>query len=225
MTTETTETKPAPLTAWWGVGPQPVGAIAGWGARGIVETACRAERTPTGRVRIRRWQVVYESVCTVGLLHDRQSSFGPGALQAALFRIVNDRVLPEVRSAVEAAPRNPGGEIRVAQGVCARWENQGPGGYCWISVWILDEGAPDLTDVIWSGGAKGFQVPPVPGDRIKVTMNGIGPAVVLGRFEEHGYLGLMVLPDNPPEWLVKQSGASTPVGVYGAEIAPLEAAL
>lgn len=223
MTTESTETKPAYITDWWGVGPQPAGALAGWGARGIVETSHRPERTPTGRPRTRRGQIVYQPVWTVGLLHDRQSSFGPEALQGALSRIVSDRVLTEVWSAVAANPRNPGGEIKVARGVSARWKNQGPGGYCWISVWILDEGEPDLTDVRWSGGAKGFQVPPVPGDRIKVTMNGIGPAVVLGRFEEQGYLGLMVLPDNPPEWLVKQSGASTPVGVYGAEIAPLEA--
>jgi hypothetical protein len=48
-----------------------------------------------------------------------------------------------------------------------------------------------------------FPVPNV-GDRVTITMNGIGPAVVVGYFEEGEYLGVMTKPINPPQWLKDQ---------------------
>jgi hypothetical protein len=42
------------------------------------------------------------------------------------------------------------------------------------------------------------------GDEIRITMNGIGPATVVGFFEEGGYVGVMTKATNPPAWLKKQ---------------------
>lgn len=52
----------------------------------------------------------------------------------------------------------------------------------------------------WSGSVP----PPSIGSEIHVTMNGIGPAIVTGYFESEGWLGIMMLPINPPKWLVQQ---------------------
>lgn len=58
----------------------------------------------------------------------------------------------------------------------------------------------DFKDLQWS--AK-FPLPQL-GDRIYITMNGIGWAIVKGFFASHGYLGVMTKPENPPEWLKTQ---------------------
>ena len=223
-------TAPAPLTAgpapapapapaeWWGSLPHPEGAICGWSARGIVERVTRGALTPTGRVRKRAGRPVSETVWTVSLVYNRQAAFGPAGLRAALEAIVG-RVLRDVRAAVEADPHVEAGEVEVGPGVRALFRNDGPGGYCRISVWIID--APPPEGAMWSGAARGIPAPPLPGDRVRVRMNGIGPGTVLGRFTEYGYAGLVVLPDDPPDWYVRQNGAGATAGVFGAEIEPL----
>ena len=42
------------------------------------------------------------------------------------------------------------------------------------------------------------------GDQIRITMNGIGPAVVVGFFYQEGFLGVMTQALTPPRWLVEQ---------------------
>lgn len=54
--------------------------------------------------------------------------------------------------------------------------------------------------LLWSAS---FPLPRI-GDRIVITMNGIGPAIVKGYFSEHGYLGVMTRALKPPAWLRKQ---------------------
>jgi hypothetical protein len=49
----------------------------------------------------------------------------------------------------------------------------------------------------WSGD---FPLPKV-GDRIYITMNGIGWAYVMGYFASEDYLGVMTLATKPPAWL------------------------
>jgi hypothetical protein len=53
----------------------------------------------------------------------------------------------------------------------------------------------------WSGD---FPLPKV-GDRIYITMNGIGWAFVQGYFESEGYLGVMTFATKPPAWLRQQN--------------------
>lgn len=52
----------------------------------------------------------------------------------------------------------------------------------------------------WSGKKE----LPAIGAKVKVTMNSLGPAEVVGYYESHGYLGLMVKFENPPEWYRRQ---------------------
>lgn len=78
---------------------------------------------------------------------------------------------------------------------------------------VADNGAPGFIHtrteadrkrlaIKWSGPKP---VPPAVGSRVTVTMNGIGPGVVLGYFIESNWVGLHVLPDNPPDWFVRQN--------------------
>jgi hypothetical protein len=60
--------------------------------------------------------------------------------------------------------------------------------------------------------------PPIVGQRVIVGVNEIGLSQVLGYFEEEGFLGVIVKPDNPPAWYVKQNGAGAPCGVFGPEL-------
>lgn len=64
--------------------------------------------------------------------------------------------------------------------------------------------------------------PPKVGERVKVTMNGLGPAVVTGYAVQDGFLGVLVKLESPPEWHVKQNfGRMGDSLVFGPEIAPL----
>jgi hypothetical protein len=73
------------------------------------------------------------------------------------------------------------------------------GGKGWIC--RLSEG----DKMVWSNDR------PLPelGQKIKVTMNGIGFATVIGYFSETvnegSYIGVMAVPHNPPQWLKKQN--------------------
>jgi hypothetical protein len=82
--------------------------------------------------------------------------------------------------------------------------------------------APPEGGLIWAG-KDGFQPPPV-GSKVMVRMNGLGAAEVKGYFSQEGYLGLLVVMDNAPEWYVKQNGDAKKVGhVFGPEVKALEA--
>ena len=50
---------------------------------------------------------------------------------------------------------------------------------------------------------------PIPsvGSEVNVKINGIGKSTVLRYFHEHGFLGLLVQPQDPPAWYNKQNGA------------------
>jgi hypothetical protein len=74
--------------------------------------------------------------------------------------------------------------------------------------------------LIW-GGKDGFVPPPV-GEKIIVRINSLGEAEVKGYFSQDGFLGLLVVLDNAPEWYVKQNGDAKKVGhVFGPEVKPL----
>lgn len=62
----------------------------------------------------------------------------------------------------------------------------------------------------WDGARDSQQVPKI-GQRVNIVMNGIGPAVVKGYFYSRssdwdglGWVGVMTLPENPPQWLKDQ---------------------
>ena len=65
---------------------------------------------------------------------------------------------------------------------------------------------------------------PIPaiGSEVNVTINGIGRSKVLKYFVEHGFIGLLVQPLNPPTWYAKQNGADEPCHVFPAEVTELQ---
>lgn len=73
---------------------------------------------------------------------------------------------------------------------------QGPNGP--LPVYHAD-GIP--VDMMWSGKMSLPQL----GDRVRLTINSIGWGKVEGYCVSHGYLGLLVRPENPPAWYVKQT--------------------
>ena len=62
---------------------------------------------------------------------------------------------------------------------------------------------------------------PAVGETINVRINSIGASVVKKYFVEHGFLGLLVQPLNPPAWYIKQNGADEPCHVFPAEVEEL----
>jgi len=61
-----------------------------------------------------------------------------------------------------------------------------------------------------------FSLPSI-GQRIYISMNGIGWASVKGYFVSEGYLGVMTLAENPPKWLVDQRQAAKLEPSYDSE--------
>ena len=55
--------------------------------------------------------------------------------------------------------------------------------------------------------------PPVDSE-VTVKINGIGRSKVLRYFVEHGFIGLIVMPLNPPDWYKKQNASTTDSALY-----------
>lgn len=71
----------------------------------------------------------------------------------------------------------------------------------------------EFEELQWSSN-KPF---PKVGSEVCVSINSIGRSKVLKYFVEHGYIGLLVQPLNPPAWYIKQNGADEPCHVYPSE--------
>ena len=71
---------------------------------------------------------------------------------------------------------------------------------------------------------------PLIGTEVNVTINGIGRSVVKKYFVEHGFIGLLVQPLNPPDWYKTQNASTKdsdlydwqPCHVYPAEVTELQ---
>lgn len=63
---------------------------------------------------------------------------------------------------------------------------------------------------------------PARGTEVNVRINGIGRSVVQKYFVEHGFIGLIVKPHNPPDWYIKQNGADAVCHVFPAETTELQ---
>ena len=60
---------------------------------------------------------------------------------------------------------------------------------------------------------------PIPAvdSEVEVKINGIGRSKVVKYVVEHGFIGLVVQPQNPPTWYIKQNGADELCHVFPAE--------
>lgn len=70
----------------------------------------------------------------------------------------------------------------------------------------------------WSGD---LPIPKI-GEKVRINFNKLGSGIVKGYFIEHGYVGVLVKLDNPPEWKKKQHPPGSKyhgvAHVFGAEI-------
>jgi len=66
----------------------------------------------------------------------------------------------------------------------------------------------------WSGDGD----PPAIGAEVDVGFNALGKGRVTSYFIEHGYLGVRVAFDAPPDWYVKQNGREHHGHIFGAEL-------
>ena len=55
---------------------------------------------------------------------------------------------------------------------------------------------------------------PSVGTEVNVTINGIGRSVVEKYFVEHGFIGLIVQPQNPPTWYREQNKSTKESALY-----------
>ena len=55
---------------------------------------------------------------------------------------------------------------------------------------------------------------PKVGEEVNVKVNGIGRSIVNKYFVEHGFIGLLVQPLNPPDWYRKQNASKTDSALY-----------
>ena len=58
---------------------------------------------------------------------------------------------------------------------------------------------------------------PAIGSKLNVKINGIGESIVKKYFVEYGFIGMLVTPQNPPAWYIKQNGKGADCHVYPAE--------
>jgi len=63
---------------------------------------------------------------------------------------------------------------------------------------------------------------PAIGTKLNVKINGIGESIVKKYFVEHGFIGMLVKPLNPPTWYISQNGEDAECHVYPAECTELE---
>lgn len=63
---------------------------------------------------------------------------------------------------------------------------------------------------------------PAYGSEVTVKVNGIGRSKVLRYFVEHGFIGLIVMPLNPPNWYKNQNESRNGVGWDSCHVFPAE---
>lgn len=89
------------------------------------------------------------------------------------------------------------------------------------------ETVPAFTRAVWEAGKlmnrdaalllSGEIYPPAIGTEIVVIMNRIGPARVIGYFEEEGWLGILCHLHSPPDWHKRQNGDLRIGHIFGPE--------
>lgn len=196
---------------WWGPRPE-IPAIAGWSARAIVETVRVPELTKTGRHKKSRGYLQYKRQRRVALLHDRQGSFGPAPVLATLVTSIDAIVIPWVNRGVDEFV--PERSLDLGGGLTASYRESG--GYVYITVLVAAD------DAGWETGKWSNNTMPVPapGDQVFVSVNGFGNSVVIRRFVEVGYTGVVVLPGERPDWHKEQNPTRAVAMVFGSEIRP-----
>ena len=87
-------------------------------------------------------------------------------------------------------------------------------------VTVLVYACGDTQSIDWPETPKGKwggnDAPPAKGTRVHVS--GFGEGTVLDYFVQDGWLGIIVLADNPPEWSIKLHGRLRVFSFFGVSV-------
>ncbi len=159
----------------------------------------------------------------IEFLRDRQGFVGDDDQRQALCNWINSKALPALKKHIrEKGWTQTTDEIFEFKEwpfelICSPRASYG---YIYMSAYMNGlESFPEVDGdtVKWSGNF----IPEI-GETVLARTNNIGPAKVLGFYLEHGWAGVIVKPNNPPQWYINQNGKDTPCGLFGAQIAQIE---
>jgi hypothetical protein len=89
------------------------------------------------------------------------------------------------------------------------------------AIWQDNKLQNEDAGLLWS--SADLDAPPAIGTRIAVNFNKLGNGTICGYFEEDGWLGCLVTPDDPPAWWRKQNADLNPwvYHIFGREMKTL----
>ena len=155
--------------------------------------------------------------------HDRQNFLGEETHRTLLREWINSKALPALRKHIQEKNWVPSTEETFTfedWPYVLKASPRGSHGYIYIGAYMKGfDQFPEIdgVEVKWSGDF----VPKID-DTVFCRVNGIGPGKVLGYYIEHKWVGLIVMPNNPPEWYLNQNGPNTPCGLSGVDFCRLD---
>lgn len=153
----------------------------------------------------------------IEFLHDRQSNLGSAPACEALHSWLNGKAVPALKEHIVKQGWTWNTEETFTLETWSFLFEASPrssGGYIYLSAYL--KGLEKFPEGKWSGTF----IPEI-GEKIVAAVNGIGESEVLGYYLQAGWIGVIALPNNPPEWFVKQNGKNAVCGLFGAEIRKL----
>ena len=154
----------------------------------------------------------------IEFLWDRQSCIGEEDAQQTLCAWINHKALPALKEHIERHDWTPMTQETFTLETRSFLFEASPrasGGYIYTTAYL--KGFDEFPDGKWSGRFK-----PEIGESVVAAVNGIGTCTVLGYYVEDGWTGVIVLPENPSEWFVRQNGENAICGLFGAELRETE---
>ena len=154
----------------------------------------------------------------IEFLWDRQSCIGEEDARKSLCAWINHKALPALKEYIirhDWAPMTQETFTLETWSFLFEASPRASGGYIYITAYL--KGFSEFPEGKWSGKFK-----PEIGESVVAAVNGIGTCTVLGYYVEGGWTGVIVLPENPPEWFVRQNGQNAVCGLFGAEIRKID---
>lgn len=150
----------------------------------------------------------------IEFLWNRQSCIGEENARKTLCAWINHKALPALKEHIKKRVWTP---MTQETFTLETWNflfeasPRASGGYIYITAYL--KGLNEFPPGKWSGNF----IPQV-GETVLATVNDIGKSRILGYCLKDDWIGVIALPENPPEWLIRQNGENALCGLWGAEI-------
>lgn len=150
----------------------------------------------------------------IEFLWDRQDCIGEEDARKSLCTWINHKALPALKEHIRKHAWTPMTQDTFTLETANLLFEASPrasGGYIYITAYL--KGFDEFPAGKWSGNF----IPKI-GETVLAVVNGIGKCKVLGYCLEGGWIEVIALPENPPEWFIRQNGKDALCGLWGAEI-------